>query len=154
MPYLHDIDAVGRTGRNLDVLPADTVAGPPELVALDWSQDVTLNPAHPHSEGQQLQGKGLTRTAGAQEVQVGVLVFAGIEQVNDAQRVVVPVYPQQHAGVVGHFKAGEHISRGGSPGQDVPLGLALQRAVQLEERHDRVKRCLLLKSTVADLHIH
>ena len=52
--YLHDVDAVRRTGRYADELTADTVARAPELVTLDGRYDEALYAAHPHAQGKKL----------------------------------------------------------------------------------------------------
>ena len=74
MPDLHDIDAVGRTGGDLDKLTADFAAGPFEFMAFDGGDNITLNTAHSHTQGQKLKRKGLTGAAGAAHGQVRVLV--------------------------------------------------------------------------------
>lgn len=52
------------------------------------------------------------------------------------------------------FKCVDYKCLSRSAGQHVPLGFTLQRTVQLEERHNRVQRRLLLEPAIADLHIH
>ena len=105
--YLHDVDAVRRSGRYADELPAYPVARAPELVTLDGRYDEALYAAHPHAQGKQLHGESLARARGAEQYEIRVLVHLSVEQVYDAQRVVVAVHAQQHAGVVGHLKARE-----------------------------------------------
>ena len=133
MADLHDVDAVGRAGCNLDELPADVVAGPAELVALDGRHNKALDAAHPHPQGQQLHGKGLPRPGGAQKHQVGVLVDLAVEQIYNAQGVVVPVDPQQHPVVVRHLETAKGIGGGRPTGEHVPPGLLLQAGVHLQQ---------------------
>ena len=92
MADFHDIDAMRGTWGDFDELPADVVAGPAELVALDGRHNKALDAAHPHPQGQQLHGKGLPRPGGAQEHQVGVLVDLAVEQIYNAQGVVCLLY--------------------------------------------------------------
>ena len=154
MADLHDVDAVGRAGGNLDELPADVVAGPAELVALDGRHNKALDAAHPHPQGQQLHGKGLPRPGGAQEHQVGVLVDLAVEQVHNAQGVVVPVDPQQHPVVVRHLETAEGVGGGSAAGEHVPPGLFLQTWITLQKGQHRAQGSLLLEVALAHLHIH
>ena len=126
MTDLHNVDAVRRSRCDLDKFAADLFAGSSEFVSLDGRQNKALYAAHSHTQRQQLHGEGLAGTAGAQKVQVGVLVLLGIEQVNDAQGIIMPVDPQQHAGVVRHFEAGEHIGGSCTTGQHIALALRFQ----------------------------
>ena len=91
MPDLHHIDAVWRAGGDPDELSADPRAGPLELMALDGSDDIALDAPHSHTQGKELQSEGFTGAGGAAHGQVGILVDLGIEQVNDAERIIVPV---------------------------------------------------------------
>ena len=151
---LHDVDAVRRTRRDLDELSADLFAGAAEFVSLDRGEDKALDAAHPHPQGQKLHGEGFAGAAGAQQVQIRVLVLFGVEEIHDAERIVVPVDAQQYARVVGHLKACEHVRGGSAGGEYIPSGLALQPGVDLQEGHDRGKSRLLLEAAIADVHIH
>ena len=154
MADLHDVDAVRRAGCDLDELPADVVAGPAELVALDGRHNKALDAAHPHPQGQQLHGKGLPRPGGAQEHQVGVLVHLGVEEVHNAQGIVPPVHPQQHPVVVGHLVTAKGIGRGRPTGEDVSTGFLLQAWVALQKGQHRAQGSLLLEVALTHLHIH
>ena len=154
MPDLHDIDAVGRTGGDLDKLAADFAAGPFEFMTLDGGDNITLNTAHSHTQGQKLERKGLTGAAGAAHGQVCVFVDLRIKEVNNAQRIVMPVDAQKHTGIVRHLETGEHICGRCAAGQDIPLGLLLQLGADLEERHDTAQGVLLLEPAIAEVHIH
>ena len=154
MADLHDIDAVRGTWGNLDELPAYVGTGPAKLVALDGRHNKALDAAHPHPQCQQLHGKGLPCPGGAQEHQVGVLVDLAVEQVHNAQRVVVPVDPQQHPVVVRHLETAERVGGGSAAGEHVPPGLLLQAGVHLQQGQHRAKGSLLLEAALADLHIH
>ena len=154
VPDLHDIDAVGRTGGDLDKLTADFAAGPFEFMTLDGGDDIALNTAHSHTQGQKLERKGLTGAAGAAHGQVRVLVDLRIKEVNNAERIVMPVDAQKHTGIVGHLETGEHIGGCCAAGQDIPLGFLLQLGADLEERHDAAQGILLLESAIAEVHIH
>ena len=133
MADFHDVDAVGRAGCNLDELPADVVAGPAELVAFDGRQNKALDAAHPHPQCQQLHGKGLPCPGGAQQHQVGVFLELGVEQVHDAQGVVVPVDPQQHAVVIRHLETAEGVGGRRPTGEHVPPGFLLQPGIYGQE---------------------
>ena len=154
VPDLHDIDAVGRTGGDLDKLTADFAAGPFEFMTLDGGDDIALNTAHSHTQGQKLERKGLTGAAGAAHGQVRVLVDLRIKEVNNAQRIVMPIDAQKHTGIVRHFETGEHIGGCCAAGQNIPLGLLLQLGADLKERHDAAQSVLLLESAIAEVHIH
>ena len=154
MADLHNVDAVGRPRGQADVFSANVVAGPAKLVALDGRHNKTLNPTHPHSKSQQLHGEGLACPRGAQQHQVGVFVNLGVEQVHNAQGVVVPVDPQQHSVVVGHLKTAKGIGGSCPAGEYVPPGLFLQGRVDLEEGHHRAQGRLLLDFALADENIH
>ena len=144
----------GLPGTMRMMVPADVVAGPAELVALDGRHNKTLNAAHPHPQDQQLHGKGLPRPGGAQEHQVGVLVDLAVEQVHNAQGVVVPVDPQQHPVVVRHLETAEGVGGSRPAGEDVPPGLFLQTRVYGQEGQHRAQGRLLLEVALTHLHIH
>ena len=154
MPDLHDIDAVGRTRRDLDELTTDLTAGPLELMALNRRNDVTLDAAHSHAKCQKLQCESLTCTGSTAHGQVGVLVDLRIEEINDTQGVVVAIDAQQDAGVIRHLKAREHIGRSRPAGQDIPLALSQKLGTDLQERHDTAQGCFLLEPAFAQVHIH
>ena len=121
---------------------------------LDRGQDIALDPPHAHAQRKQLERKGLAGAAGPKQVQVGVLIFLRIEQVHDAQRIVMPVNAQQYARVVRHLKTGKHIGGRRPTGQHVPLGLLFQGRGNLQKRHHGTQRRLLLEFAVTDIHIH
>ena len=91
---------------------------------------------------------------GAEQIQIRVLVLLGVEEIHDAERIVVPVDAQQYARVVGHLKACEHVRGGSAGGEYIPSGLALQPGIDLQEGHDRGKSRLLLEAAIAVVHIH
>ena len=92
-------------------------------MSLNGSDDIALNAAHTHTQRQQLHGEGLSGATGAKQVQVGIFIFLRVKQIDDAQRVVMPVDSEQHAGIVRHLEGSEHIGRGCATGQHIPLGL-------------------------------
>ena len=100
MSDLHYVNTVRRTRGNSDELTTDSVTGPAELVALDRSHNVTLNTTHSHSQGKKLQRKRLTGATCTDKIQIGVFVFLGIEQIHNAQRVVMAVDAEQYAGII------------------------------------------------------
>ena len=151
---LHDVDTVRGAGCYLDILAADPVAGSFELMSLDGSQNVALDPPHAHTQRKKLERKGLAGAAGAEQVQVGILVFLCIEQVHNAKRIVMPVDAQQHARIIRHLKTRKHVCRRRAAGQHVPLGLLFQGRGNLQKRHHGTQRRLLLEFAVADIHIH
>ena len=122
---LHDIDAGGGAGSQLDVGAAHFMAGPLKLVALQRRQNKALDTPHPHPKGHDLHGVGLARPGGTADGEVGVLVDLCVERVNDAQGVVVPVEAQQDAVVIGQLKAGKHIGGRRTAGQHIALGFPL-----------------------------
>ena len=154
VPDLHDIDAVGRTGGNLDKLAADFAAGPFEFMTLDGGDNIALNTAHSHTQSQKLKREGLAGAAGAAHGQVRVLVDLRIKKVNNAERIVMPVDAQKYTGIVRHLEAGEHIGGRCTAGQDISLGFLLQLGTDLEERHDAAQGILLLEAAIAEVHIH
>jgi hypothetical protein len=66
-------------------------------------------PAHSHSERHELHGEGFARARSAKQGHICVFVQLRVEQVDDAQAVIVTVHPKQNAVVVRKLKAGEHI---------------------------------------------
>ena len=56
------------------------------------------------------------------------------------------VNTQQHAGVIRHFEAGEHIRGCGAAGQHIALRLFQKLRADLQERHDRTQCLFLLES--------
>ena len=151
---LHNIDTVRGTGSDLDKLAADLIAGSTEFVSLDGRQNVALNAAHPHPKSQKLHGEGLACARCAQQVQVGIFIYLCVEQIHDAQGVVVSVDAQQHAIVVRQLKAGEDIAGCGAAGQHIALRLFLKLGRDFQERHHRLQCGLLLKAALAGVHIH
>ena len=154
MPDLHHIDAVWRAGCDPDELSADPGAGSLELMALDGGDDIALDTPHPHTQGKKLQSEGLSSTGGAAHGQIGIFVDLRVEQVNDAQGIVVPIHAQKDTGIIGHLEAGEHIGRGGTTGQHIALGLLQELGTDLQEGHDTAKGCLLLEAAFAQVHVH
>lgn len=57
-------------------------------------------PQHSHTQSQKLQRKGFACATGADEVEVGILVFLGIKQVHNTERVVMSVDAKQHACII------------------------------------------------------
>ena len=118
---LHNIDAVAGGRRNADELPAHIGAGPVELMALERGDNKDLDAPAPHPGGHQLHGEALAGAAGTQDGNIRVFVNAGVENIDDDQRVVVLVHPQQDAVVIAHLIADARIATGRPQGQDVPL---------------------------------
>ena len=100
MPDLHNVNAVRRTRGNADELTTDSVTSPSKLVSLNRSHNVTLNATHSHTQGKKLQRECFAGATGTNEVQVGVFIFLGVEQVHNAQRVIMTVDTKQHAGII------------------------------------------------------
>ena len=100
-------------------------------MAFDRSQYEALNPAHPHPQCQKLHGKCFPGPRGPQKVQVGVLVHLGIKQIHNAKGIIMSVHTKQYTGIIGHLKAGEHISGRRPAGQHISLGLFFQRRMYL-----------------------
>ena len=100
MSDLHNVDAVRRTRSNSDELTTDSVTRPTELVSLDGCHNVTLNTAHSHTQGKKLQRECFAGATGTDKVQISVFVFLGIEQVHNAQRVIMTVDTEQYAGII------------------------------------------------------
>ena len=88
----------GSTSRNKRSRFVDEM--PAELMAFDRSNNVGLNAPHSHTKGEQLHCKGFSRPGRTQQVQIGVFVHFGIEQIHNAQAVIVPVYTKQNTGIV------------------------------------------------------
>ena len=123
-------------------------------MSLDRSNDIALNAAHTHTQCQQLHGKGLSGATGTEQVQIGIFIFLRVKQIDNAQRVVMAVNSEQHAGIVRHLEGCEHIGRGRTAGQHIPLGFLFKLRGYLQKRHHRAQGVLLLKAAVADIHIH
>ena len=105
-------------------------------MSLNGSDDIALNAAHTHTQRQQLHGKGLACAAGAEQVQVGVFIFLRVKQIDDAQRIVMTIDSEQHAGIVRHLKGCEHIGRGRAAGQHIPLGFLFKLSIRDRVRTD------------------
>ena len=137
MADLHNIDAVRGSRSDFDELSADLTAGSLKFMALDGGNDIALDAAHSHTQGQQLQREGLTGTGGTAHGQVRILIDLRIEEVNDAKRVIVPVHTQQDTGIIRHFEAGEHIGGSSTAGQHIALCLLEKLWADLQKRHNR-----------------
>ena len=114
----------------MDELSTDVGAGPVELMAFQRSHDEHLDAFAPHTGSHQLHGKTLTRAAGAQNCDIGILVDSGIEDVHDDKRVVVLVHPQQNAVVIAHLIAGEGIAAHRTQGQHIAAGAFIEMFFQ------------------------
>ena len=121
---------------------------------LDGSNDITLDSTHSHTKSQQLQCEGLTCTGCSAHSKIRILVDLRIEKVNNTKRVVMAVNTQQHAGVIRHFKAGEHIRGCGAAGQHIALGLFQKLGADLKKRHHAAQCLFLLESAFTQVHIH
>ena len=151
---LHDIDTVAGAGGEFDVGSAHLMTGAFELMAFERCNDEALGSAHSQSQGHGLNGDGLAAAGGTADHEVGVLIAFGIEWVNDAQGVVVPVQAQQNAVVVGQLEAGEHIGGCGAAGEHIALCLALKVGGELQKRHGGAQSLFLLENAVAHLNVH
>ena len=83
LPDLHDVDAVGGCGRDLDERTADVGAGPMKFVPFERRDDKHLDTLTPHPQRHELHGKGLAAAARAENGDVGVFVDARIKDVHD-----------------------------------------------------------------------
>ena len=93
LPNLHDIDAMGTGRGDLDELSAHIGAGAVELMPFQWSDDKDRDSFSPHTQRHELHGEGLSRTAGAKNGDIGILVHRGIKDIHDDQGTVILVYP-------------------------------------------------------------
>lgn len=73
LPDLHDVDAVGGCGRDLDERTADVGAGPMKFVPFERRDDKHLDTLTPHPQRHELHGKSLAAAARAENGDVGVL---------------------------------------------------------------------------------
>ena len=76
LPDLHDVDAVRGAGRDPDKLAAYLTADKAKLMAFDRRHDKALNPAHTHTQGEKLHGKGLSGAGGPENIEICVLIFS------------------------------------------------------------------------------
>ena len=152
LPDLHDVDAVGGCGRDLDERTADVGAGPMKFVPFERRDDEHLNPFSPHPQRHELHGKGLAAAARAENGDVGVFVDARIKDVHDDKRIVVFVDAEQDTVVVTQLIRRERIAACRAQRQHIPLTAFKERFIQLHERKRRPKRLFLTE--IAALHVH
>ena len=152
LPDLHDVDAVGGCGRDLDERPADVGAGTVKFVPFERRDDKHLNPFSPHPQRHELHSKGLAAAARAENGNVGVFVDTRIKDVHDDERIVMLVDAEQDAVVVTQLIRRERIAACCAQRQHVPLTALKERFIQLHERKRRPKRLFLTEA--AALHIH
>ena len=119
-----------------------------------WSKDKDLNATHPHSERHQLHRKCFSGAAGANDGNIGIFIDSGIEEVYNAQRVIMPIDSQKDTRVIGHLKGSKHISGSCARSQNISLGFSLQLRVKEQKRHGRPQRCFLLEIAVMGMHVH
>ena len=152
LPDLHDVNAVGGCGRDLNERAADVGAGPMKFVPFERRDDEHLNPFSPHPQRHELHGKGLAAAARAENGDVGVFVDARIKDVHDDKRIVVFVDAEQDTVVVTQLIRRERIAACCAQRQHIPLAAFKERFIQLHERKRRSERLLLTE--VAVLHVH
>ena len=104
-------------------------------MSLNRCENKALHAPDPHTESQQLHGKGFTGTAGPDDVQIPVLMLFGVKKIEDAKRAIIPVDSQQHPIVVGYLIARIRIYRGRPTGQNIPACPSLQSRIQKKKRH-------------------
>ena len=149
---LHDVDAVGRGGRDLDERPADVGAGTVKFVPFERRDDEHLNPFSPHPQRHELHGKGLSAAARAENGNIGVFVDTRIKDVHDDERIVMLVDAEQDTVVVTQLIRRERIAACCAQRQHIPLAAFKERFVQLHKRKRRPERLLLTE--IAALHVH
>ena len=152
LPDFHDVDAVGRCGRDLNERAADVGAGPMKFVPFERRDDEHLNPFSPHPQRHELHSKGLAATARAKNGDVGVFVDARIKDVHDDKRIVVFVDAEQDTVVVTQLIRRERIAACRAQCQHVPLAAFKERFIQLHERKRRAERLFLTE--IAAQHVH
>ena len=153
LPDLHDVDAVGGRGRDLNERAADVGAGTVKLVTLERCDDEHLNPFSPHPKRHELHSKGLAAAARTENGDVGVFVDARIKDVHDDKRVVVFVDAEQDTVVVTQLIRRERIAACRAQRQHIPLAAFKERFIQLHERKRRPKRLFLTEITALHVHI-
>ena len=152
LPDLHDVDAVGGCGRDLDERTADVGAGPMKFVPFERRDDKHLDTLTPHPQRHELHGKSLAAAARAENGDVGVFVDARIKDVHDDKRIVVFVDAEQDTVVVTQLIRRERIAACRAQRQHIPLTAFKERFIQLHERKGGAE-CLLL-TEIAALHVH
>ena len=85
-----------RTVRDTDERSAYPVTRSYELVSFDGSYYEALNPAHSHTHCKQLKRKSFPCAACSDKVQISVFIFLAVEQIENAKRVIKPVYAQHN----------------------------------------------------------
>lgn len=153
LPDLHDVDAVGGCGRDLDERPADVGAGPMKFVPFERRDDKHLDTLTPHPQRHELHGKGLAAAARAENGDVSVFVDTRIKDVHNDKRIVVLVDAEQNTVVVAQLIRCERIAACRAQCQHVPLAAFKERFIQLHERKRRPKRLLLTEITALHVHI-
>ena len=153
LPDLHDVDAVGGCGRDLDERTADVGAGPMKFVPFERRDDKHLDTLTPHPQRHELHGKGLAAAARAENGDVGVFVDARIKDVHDDERIVVFVDAEQDTVVVTQLIRRERIAACRAQRQHIPLTALKERSIQLHERKRRPKRLFLTEITALHVHI-
>ena len=152
LPDLHDVDAVGGCGRDLDERPADVGAGTVKFVTFERRDDKHLDTLTPHPQRHELHGKGLAASARAENGNVGVFVDTRIKDVHDDERIVMLVDAEQDAVVITQLIRRERIAACCAQRQHIPLTAFKERFIQLYERKRRAERLFLTE--IAVLHIH
>ena len=149
---LHNVDAVLRCRRDLNELTADVGAGAVELMAFQRRDDEHLNALAAHPCRHELHREALSGSAGAENGNVGVLIYAGVKDIHDDEAVVMLVDAQQDAVVVAHLIGCERVAACRTERQYVALRPLKQSALQRNQRQRRQKSLFLAKG--AGLHVH
>ncbi len=153
LPDLHDVNAVGGCGRDLNERAADVGAGAMKFVTFERRDDKHLNTLSPHPQRHELHGKGLSAAARAENGNVGVFVDTRIKDVHDDKRIVMLVDAEQDTVVVTQLIRRERIAACCAQCQHIPLAAFKERFIQLHERKRRPKRLLLTEITALHIHI-
>ena len=115
--------------------------------------DENGNPLPPHPKGHQLHGKGLPRTACAQDCHVCILINCGIKYVHNDQGAVIFIHSQQDAVVIAHLITGKGITARSAPSQEVPLRAPIQLLFHRDKRQRGKERLLLPEMTGTGPHV-
>ena len=150
---LHDVDALSGCRADGNKLTTYIPTGSEEFVALQRSNDKYLCSLSSHSQGHELHGEGLARTAGAENGHVRILIDTAVEDIHDDQAIVMLIHTQKDAIFIGHFITGEWITAGHGGCEHISLAAFEESLFQSAQRHDRVHGHLLPEVANGNVHI-
>ena len=122
-------------------------------MAFQGSKNEHLGSFPPHSECKQLHRESFSCTRGSNNRHVCVFVDTGIEDIHDYKAVVVLVYTQQYAILVGHLIGSEGIAARSCRCKNISLTSLKQFSVNVSKWHDCGHGLLLSEAADAKIHV-